>query len=231
VGIDPVFLPHVFDRFRQADASPTRRYAGLGLGLAIAKQLVELHGGTITVASEGVGRGASFVVHLPLEPHHTVSGEPAVKADGAATADAKGVANGGGALEDASALQGIEVLLVEDEALSSAATARLLDRFGAQVRTADSAARAREAYELHRPDVIVADVGMPDEDGYTLLAGLRRREQRLGGHRTPAIAVTAFARGEDRQRALAAGFDDHLSKPVDAAQLIALLVRLARKVS
>jgi two-component system CheB/CheR fusion protein len=210
VGISPEFLPHVFDRFRQADASSTRRHGGLGLGLAIAKQLVELHGGTIGVRSEGEGRGATFTIYLPLERHFVASGEGPVEAP------------------PRDRLRGIRVLLVEDESMAREATARLLEQSGAQVRGVSSAAQAREALASQRPDVIVADIGMAGEDGYTLLAGLRRTEQAQSLPRLPAIAVTAFARSEDRQRALSAGFDEHLPKPVEPEQLIHALMKLAR---
>jgi two-component system CheB/CheR fusion protein len=209
-GIRADFLPHVFDRFRQAEAGSTRQYGGLGLGLAIAKQIVELHGGTIRARSEGEGRGSTFTVYLPLERRY-----PAVQADDRATES-----------PGSPALRGIEVLLVEDEPMALEATQRLLEQRGARVRAVRSAANAHEAFEIRRPDVIVADVGMPGEDGYALLTALRRTEQEQQTARVPAVAVTAFARGEDRQRALAAGFDEHLPKPVDPEQLIAVIAHL-----
>jgi CheY-like chemotaxis protein/anti-sigma regulatory factor (Ser/Thr protein kinase) len=209
VGIRPDFLPYVFDRFRQADAGASREYAGLGLGLAIAKQLVELHGGTISARSEGEGRGATFTVYLPLERRYpaTQDGERPIT-------------------PEPDDLHGIEVLLVEDETMARQATQRLLEQAGAQVRAVNSGAFAHEAFEIRRPDVIVADIGMPGEDGYALLTALRRTEQEQRTARVPAVAVTAFARTEDRQRALASGFDEHLPKPVDPEQLIAALRRL-----
>ncbi|MGH8255600.1 MAG: hybrid sensor histidine kinase/response regulator, partial [Steroidobacteraceae bacterium] len=207
-GILADFLPHVFERFRQADAGATRPYGGLGLGLAIAKQLVELHGGTIRARSEGEGRGATFTVYLPLE-----------RRDSTAVASA-------GKSEQPHDLRNIEVLLVEDETMTRETTRRLLEQHGAQVRSVSSAANAHEAFGIRRPDVIVADIGMPGEDGYALLRGLRHTEQEQQTARVPAIAVTAFARGEDRQSALAAGFDEHLPKPVDPDRLIAVLAQL-----
>jgi CheY-like chemotaxis protein/anti-sigma regulatory factor (Ser/Thr protein kinase) len=209
VGIRADFLPHVFDRFRQADAGATREYAGLGLGLAIAKQLVELHGGTIRAHSEGEGRGATFTVYLPLERRYpaTQESERSIAAE-------------------PDNLRGIEVLLVEDETMARQATQRLLEQAGAQVRAVNSGAFAHEAFEIRRPDVIVADIGMPGEDGYALMTALRRTEQEQRTPRVPAVAVTAFVRGEDRQRALAAGFDEHLPKPVDPEKLVAALRRL-----
>jgi hypothetical protein len=211
VGISADFLPHVFDRFRQADASATRRFAGLGLGLAIAKQLVELHGGTITARSEGEGRGATFTVYLPLERRPSISGLEDVSAGPRGSSD----------------LAGIEVLLVEDETMAREATQRLLEQAGAQVRAVNSGDRAHEAFDIRRPDIIVADIGMPNEDGYSLLTSLRHTEREQRTAPVPAIAVTAFARDEDRQRALAAGFDEHLPKPVDPERLIALIAQLA----
>lgn len=213
VGISPEFLPQVFDRFRQADASPSRRHGGIGLGLAIAKQLVELHGGTIRAYSEGEGRGATFTIYLPLERQRADDdAEPAINS-----------------LVQGVNLDGIRVLLVEDESTAREATARLLEQVGAQVRTADSAQHAREALAMERPHIIVADIGMADEDGYSLIRQLRQVEQEESLAQLPAIAVTAFARQEDRRNALAAGFDDHLSKPVEADRLIRVISQLVRQ--
>jgi signal transduction histidine kinase/ActR/RegA family two-component response regulator len=203
IGIRPEFLPHVFDRFRQGDMGTTRRYAGLGLGLAIARQLAELHGGTITAHSDGEGRGAKFTVYLPLE-----------RRPGASDAEQLVSPLRPGDLRD------IEVLLVEDDSMTRETTARLLEQAGAQVRSVDSAEHARNALAARRADIIVADIGMAEEDGYALLGSVRRTEAGEGLGRIPAIAVTAFARREDRARALAAGFDDHLSKPLDPARLV-----------
>jgi two-component system CheB/CheR fusion protein len=209
VGIHEDFLPHVFDRFRQAEQGPTRRFAGLGLGLAIAKQLVEMQGGTITAQSEGEGRGASFTVYLPLE-RRAASAE---RADATVQAE---VTN----------LRGADLLLIEDETMARAATQFLLEQRGASVRSASSAAQAREALSVRRPDAIIADIGMPDEDGYGFLQGMRRFEQEQNLPPVPAVAVTAFARAEDRERALAAGFNEHLPKPVDPEKLITVLAQL-----
>jgi CheY-like chemotaxis protein/anti-sigma regulatory factor (Ser/Thr protein kinase) len=215
LGIQPEFLEHVFDRFRQAEAGAARRYGGLGLGLAIARQLVDLHGGTIKAHSDGEGRGSTFTVRLPLERRYAaVTDEPELSPMST----------------DAAGLRGIEVLLIEDESMTRQATALMLEQHGAQVRAVSSAARASEAFEIRRPDVIVADVGMPDEDGYALLRRLRSREQEQNWKRVPAVAVTAFARTEDRQLALAAGFDEHLPKPVDPARLVSVLAGLARDI-
>ena len=211
-GIGAAFLPQVFDRFRQGEAGATRRFGGLGLGLAIAKELVELHGGTITAHSDGEGRGATFTVYLPLERRYPAAEE-------AESAPIQG---------EAGELRGLDVLLVEDESMAREASERLLEQYGAQVRAVSSAASAREAFDIRRPDVIMADIGMPDEDGYVLIKHLRRTEQEHRAPRVPAVAVTAFARSEDRQRALAAGFDEHLAKPVDPEQLVRVLARMMR---
>ena len=209
IGIRREFLPQVFDRFRQAEQGATRRFAGLGLGLAIAKQLVELQGGTITALSEGEGRGATFTVYLPLERRAAPAREIATALDG-----------------EAASLHGADLLLVEDETAAREATHFLLEQRGAIVRSVDSAAQARAALATRRPDAIVADIGMPHEDGYAFLETLRRSEREQGLPPVPAVAVTAFARPEDRQRALAAGFNEHLSKPVDLERLVAVLARL-----
>lgn len=212
IGIDPQFLPFVFDRFRQGTVGTARRQSGLGLGLSIAKQLVELHGGTISAESRGPGQGALFRVCIPLG---RLTGE---------IAESVGARRGQG-LPD---LSQVEVLLVDDEPSAREALARLLEQHGAAVCAVDSCAAAREALTMHRPHVIVADIGMPEEDGYSLLRGLRREEQERHERRIPALAVTAFARQEDRQRALAASFDDHLPKPVDPDRLVAAVAALAR---
>jgi signal transduction histidine kinase/CheY-like chemotaxis protein len=212
IGIDPQFLPFVFDRFRQGTADTARRQSGLGLGLAIAKQLVELHGGTICAQSRGPGQGASFTVRLPL-------GRPAGEL---------GSELGEGHEPGLPDLSSVEILLVDDEPLAREALARLLEQCGAAVRTVGSCPAAREAVALHRPDVIVADIAMPGEDGYSLLRQLRSEEEVRHQRRIPALAVTACARLEDRQRALAASFDEHLPKPVDPDRLIAAVAALAR---
>jgi PAS domain S-box-containing protein len=204
VGIPADLLPHVFERFRQGEAGPGRRHGGLGLGLAIARDLVELHGGTILADSAGEGQGASFTVRLPLEQRTDTTAAEQVDPAPSVTAD----------------LRGAQVLLVEDESQAREVTARLLEQHGARVQAAHSAAQAREWFEQCAPDLILADIGMPQEDGYALLRSLRAIEQARQRARVPAIAVTAFARLEDREDALRAGFDLHLPKPLDPEGLI-----------
>jgi two-component system CheB/CheR fusion protein len=211
-GIRAGFLPHIFERFRQGEPGAARRYGGLGLGLFITRQLAELHGGTISAHSEGEGRGARFRVLLPLEP------KPGSRSEASSER-----------VDTASTLERLDVLLVEDDLASRETTSRLLEQCGAGVRQASSAAEARAAVEIRGPDVIVADIGMPEEDGYALLRGLRRAEQEQRTPRVPAIAVTAFAGSENRERALAAGFDEYLPKPVDPQRLVTVIALLAAK--
>ena len=218
-GVEPEFLPYVFDRFRQADAATTRAHGGLGLGLAIVRQLVELHGGTVAVSSEGAGRGATFAIRLPAMPLSPQRATPApARLYAAAAAPA-------GAL-DCEILSGLRVLVVDDEGDARELFARTLSECGARVLTAASAAGAMDALERERPDVLLADIGMPGEDGYELIARVRSLPPERGG-RTPAAALTAYARGEDRLRALRAGFQIHLPKPVKAAELISVIAGLA----
>lgn len=212
IGIDAQFLPFVFDRFRQGTVCAPCRQNGLGLGLAIAKHLVELHGGTISAESAGPGTGALFRVSLPL------GRAPGELAETAGT-DCRPVLPN---------LSRIEVLLVDDEPSAREALSRLLEQYGASVRAVGSCAAARRAVTQRRPDVIVADIAMPEEDGYSLMRRLRRDERERHERRIPALAVTGFARLEDRQRALAASFDDHLPKPVDPDRLLAAVATLAR---
>lgn len=206
VGIDPAFLPEVFERFRQADASSSRLHGGLGLGLAIVRSLVELHGGSVRAESEGLGRGARFVVALPLRADLLAAGEPS---SGALPAEPPTLAT-------------VRVVVVEDNADTRELIGMTLRSAGAEVTSVASVVDALAAIERTAPDVLVSDIGLPGEDGYTLIQRLRRHA-RAALRSLPAIALTAYAGGEDRTLALASGFDEHLAKPVDPARLVALV--------
>jgi signal transduction histidine kinase/ActR/RegA family two-component response regulator len=224
-GIAPAFLPYVFDRFRQADGQMTRAHGGLGLGLAIVRQLVELHGGTVAVTSEGAGRGATFTVSLPL-----LLPQPAPITAHAPAQTTAALASVGPDFAGAQELAGVRVLVVDDEADARELFAVTLSDCGAQVLSAASAAEALALLERERPDALLADIGMPEEDGYALITKVRALPTERGG-RTPAAALTAYARAEDRLRALSAGFQVHLSKPVQPAELIAVVANLAGRTS
>jgi signal transduction histidine kinase/CheY-like chemotaxis protein len=212
-GIKPEFLPHVFERFRQAESSTNRTYGGLGLGLAIVRHLVELHGGSVSVASEGEGRGATFTVRLPV-----TAGVRALAERGPAAVTTDTPAG--------PSLAGMHILVVDDEADAREVMRFMLERGGARVRTADSAGAALDAVREDRPDLLISDIGMPMEDGYVMVRRLRAMDDG-GRRRLPAIALTAYAGEEDARRARAAGFDAHLSKPVDPTRLIEMAVGLA----
>ena len=213
-GIAPEFVGQVFDRFRQADASTTRKHGGLGIGLTIAKHLTELHGGTLQVSSPGPGLGASFTIHLPIMALHSSSETLAAEARDAA-ADARA---------SRGSLDGVRVLLVDDDADSLQTIARILRRNGAEVQTAQSMEEALAAIQAAAPDALVSDIGMPGHDGYELITRLRAMP---GGRSIPAVALTALARSEDRTRSLRAGFQMHVAKPVDARELVAAVHNLA----
>ncbi|MDP2270299.1 MAG: ATP-binding protein [Archangium sp.] len=203
-GIDPGFLPYVFDRFRQEDGSSTRRQGGLGLGLAIVRHLAELHGGTVSAHSDGPGKGATVAIELP-DPRSPVSVELGVAAPHV----------------DPEALRGVRVLVVEDQRDTREMIAVTLERFGAQVITSATVKEAREAVALDVPDLIVSDIAMPGEDGYSFLRMLR-----ASGKLVPAVALTALANSSDRRAALHSGFDAHLAKPIDGEQLATTLAEL-----
>jgi PAS domain S-box-containing protein len=215
-GITPELLPTVFERFRQGDASTTRRQGGLGLGLAISKQIVELHGGTIDAESGGPGQGATFRVRLPQSREKVPARQPL----------AVGPAERRPASPEdtASQLSGVRVLVVDDDADARQLTKRVLAGFGAQSEVAEDMNEALVALEKFDPHVLVSDLGMPTLDGFQLIREVRARGYTF--HRLPAIALTAFARAADRQKALLAGFQLHLAKPVDPAELFAAIATL-----
>ncbi|MDM7914223.1 MAG: ATP-binding protein [Candidatus Eisenbacteria bacterium] len=220
IGIAAEFLPFVFERFRQSDASTTRKHRGLGLGLAIVKNLVELHGGTIHAESAGIGAGSLFVVTIPAR-----AGETAPPADPPAPASAPAFREEVLPVEE-HPLRGVRVMAIDDEPESLALLRRILEDAGAEVTTASSAQQAETILEETRPDVLVSDIGMPGEDGYSLIRRIRATQGELA--RIPALALTAFARVEDRHRSLESGFQKHLSKPFSAAEVIAAVAALAR---
>jgi len=210
IGIAPEFLPHVFDRFRQADGSTTRRFGGLGLGLSIVRHLADLHGGSVLARSAGEGRGATFVVTLP-------SHSMAVLLAGDSSH---------GPVHGDVDLQGLSVLVVDDEPDVLELLSRVLGDARANVMAVANAEAALQAFPQVQPRLLISDIGMPGMDGYELIRRLRRTQAAMG-HRVPAIALTAFARSEDRKRALESGFDVYLSKPVEPHELLAQVRRLA----
>lgn len=217
VGIPEDFLPHVFDRFSQRDSSAGRRYGGLGLGLAITKQLVELHGGTVSAKSPGEGKGASFIVRIPLVLVEDGAAGKVDEADGAEQIQTAALPE----------LQGARILAVDDEADARELMQRLLEIHGARVTTVESAKQALAALKTTTPDVLVSDIGMPDADGYQLIRTIRASEPK--GDHLPALALTAFARSEDRKRAMLAGYDAHLAKPFDVAEFLLMIARLVNR--
>lgn len=218
LGISPEFLPYVFDKFRQADASLTREHGGLGLGLAIVKHLVELHGGSVKVESAGLSKGATFIVELPLVVVHREQSE---------NKDEPDLAEPGATVDDywESALNGFKVLVVDDEPDARELIRCVLEDSKAQVITAGSAREALEILMREQPDVLVSDIGMPQEDGYKFIHKVRTLPFESGG-KIPAVALTAYARADDRKRALMAGYQMHISKPVEPSELIAVVSSL-----
>lgn len=211
-GISAQFLPHLFERFRQADASTTRKSGGLGIGLALVKQLVELHGGKVRAESKGEGQGATFIVTLPVSV--VVPPKGASQMQRSEPIDPT--------LAD---LTGIRVLVVDDDADSLDIVKRILAARGAEVRVAESVVEAVQQLKTFAPDVILSDIGMPGQDGYDFIRHLRERPFFAG---IPAVALTALARAEDRTRALNAGFQSHISKPLAAAEVVAVVRSLGR---
>lgn len=220
IGISPDFQPHVFERFRQEDSSTTRSYNGLGLGLAIVRHLVELHGGTVAVASPGEGQGTTFIVKLPLMPVVRLQ-----------TTDVERVhptISSGVPFDNLPTLEGVRVLVVDDEADTRDLITTVLAECGAEVKAVESAAKVLEAISQWQPDILVSDIGMPEEDGYSLLRKVRALESKRE-RQIPAVALTAYARVEDRIQALSAGFGQHVTKPVEPAELVAVIANLAKQ--
>jgi len=214
VGIAPEFLPHVFELFRQRDGSPSRQHGGLGLGLALVKHLVELHGGSVECSSPGDSLGAVFSVKLPLMI-------VASRADGVHP-----TAETGAAMPAAPSLEGVSVLVVDDDPDARHLISALLEERGARVRAVGSSAEALASLDHDLPDVLLSDIEMPGQDGYALMRAVRERPAEKGG-RVPAAALTAYARTEDRMQALLAGFHLHMPKPVQPAELAAVVASLA----
>jgi signal transduction histidine kinase len=215
-GITAAFLPYVFDRFRQEDGSISRRHGGLGLGLSIVRHLIELHGGTVSVESAGEGLGATFTVRLPAKAQlHRELRVPEL------------LGNGSG---EAISLTGVRVLAVDDDAGARELLARILEGYGAEVQLAESGATALTALFEHKPDVLIADIGMPNMDGYALIEQVRLLDPEYGS-KIPAVAVTAYASAQDRLRALQVGYQNHVSKPVDPQELALVVASLTGRLS
>jgi PAS domain S-box-containing protein len=219
VGIAPEFLPHVFERFRQADGGITREHGGLGLGLSIAKQLTEMHGGSIEAFSAGLGNGSTFRVKLPLMIVHATQ-EQVQRVHPHGSSGSRTIPLGD--------LHGVHVLAVDDDGDALSLVAELLEAAGADVTTAQSAEEALRHLDARPPNVLVADLGMPRVDGFQLIAQVRRHHNPVV-RRIPAAALTAYARSEDRVKAMKAGFQLHLSKPIDPAELVATIAALAKR--
>jgi len=215
-GISPEFLPYVFDRFRQAEGSISRKQGGLGLGLAVARHLVELHGGTIRAESDGLGTGAVFTVDLPLAQERR---DPARAEERRREVERR--RNRPGAVR----LDGVHVLLVEDDDDSRKLLGAMLKRYGARITSTKSAAEALRVFEGELPDVLVSDIGMPDQDGYELVRKLRALPPEKGGN-TPAIALTGYASRKDKERALSSGYQQHMAKPIEQADIVKAIAAL-----
>ena len=218
-GIDAEFLPYVFERFRQKDASSTREQGGLGLGLAIARNLIELHGGTIEATSEGVSKGATFTLRLPLSEKATELVSPnkdSLKESNAISADAPDI-------------RGLRLLIVDDDNDTLEILRVVLKQYGAQVRIAVSSADALEVFHEWQPDVLISDIGMPFEDGYALISKIRSLPPERGGN-IPAAALTAYVTEKDRHKALSAGYQIHIPKPVDPTAIAAAVAEIKKKI-
>ncbi|MBA2380149.1 MAG: hybrid sensor histidine kinase/response regulator [Blastocatellia bacterium] len=228
IGIDPDFIPFVFDRFRQADGSKTRHYGGLGLGLSIVRHLVELHGGTAHVASEGPGKGAVFTIMLPSiiasEPFINLTSDGDRRHPRAEQESSRLEAPGG-----KTALTGVNILVVDDEGDAREMMREMLELYGATVRTAASAAEAVAKMAGNDHDLLISDIEMPEEDGYSLIRKIRAGAAEIPSTNIAAIALTAHARVTDRLSAIEAGFDTHVAKPFELVELVAVIVGLLRR--
>ena len=210
----------MFERFRQADSSTTRTYSGLGLGLAIVRHLVELHGGTVHAESQGEGKGATFKVRLPLVKESRTREQQARKENMASVLLCTST--------PLPILDGVQILVVDDEADTREFLVAAVEMCGAEVIAVSSAIEAIQVISQHRFDVLVSDVGMPEEDGYSLIRKVRKLPKEQGGD-IPAVALTAYAREEDRMRSLSQGFQMHLSKPVEPDKLATMIASLVKK--
>jgi len=219
-GILPDFLPHVFDRFRQADQKTSRQHGGMGLGLAIVRHLVEMHGGNVQASSEGEGKGATFTVMLPITPVYQVD------SSGSRVHPAARDLLPANDITDR--LDGLTILVVDDEPDTRDLLKQGLEYCGATVRVAASAFAALNEIKMSLPDILISDIGMPGSDGYELIREVRRLPAAQGG-RLAAIALTAYTRTEDRLQALRAGYDMHVPKPIELAELVAVAVTVARR--
>ncbi|MEN3333595.1 MAG: hypothetical protein V7641_2960, partial [Blastocatellia bacterium] len=220
-GISENFLPYIFDRFRQADGSLTRRQGGLGLGLAIVKHLIELHGGTVYADSAGEGRGATFTIELPHRIERRRAKSRKEETEGLIRNENYNVRR-----QPLPSLEGVMVLVVDDDRDTLEMVTAVLTEYGATVQGAASAAEAIDTLQWCRPDVLVSDLAMPDEDGYSLIRRVRDSEAE-SDHPIPALALTAVDRVDDRMRALSAGFNMFVPKPVEPDELIAAIANLA----
>jgi PAS domain S-box-containing protein len=223
IGINQQFLPYVFERFRQADSSMTRTHGGLGLGLAIVRYLVELHGGTVSAESEGEGQGALFTVSLPLKGAREAQALPLSDS----VDETNQVEETSGSSSETPDLTGLRVLVVDDEPDTLETLCMILNRHGAKVCAASSCADALEAFREWKPNVLISDLGMPGEDGFALIGKVRALVPEQGGN-IPAVALTAYVREEERRRALDAGYQTHIPKPVDPNTLASAVAGLAK---